>query len=99
MLNYNSVIRSLDEYILQHDNKLTMFSESIPEKTVRDLLTQDEISKILSLEAQGNKGLIAMTDQSGSFKGYFPINAPVSSDLYPHRVDNEIDIFPVVCGG
>lgn len=76
-----------------------MFFENSEKRIVRDLLTQEEISKVLNIENNGSKGLIAMTDDNGGFKGYYPLNADLPSNIYPHRIDNELDLLPVVCGG
>ena len=79
-----------------------MFSESIPKQILKDLLTQEEINKCLEVEHGGNKALVATCSKEDEsiFKGYYPLNAPIEDfDLAPHRVNNELDIMPVISGG
>ena len=79
-----------------------MFSESIPTKILRDLLSADEICKCHEIEHGGNKALVATCkkDDQDVFTGYYPLNAEIDTDdLQPHRVNGELDIMPVTTGG
>lgn len=79
-----------------------MFHENIPNRILKDLLTQEEIEQCLKIEHGGSKALVAMCSKEDDtlFKGYYPLNAPIEDeDLAPHRVNNELDIMPVVGGG
>ncbi len=99
---YNSVMRSNKNLNSIYPNsKLMTFESLIPRKTVRDLLTQEEITKIADLESRGNP-LIAMCKKGDNTKfcGYYPINAGVQEDLIPHRTeDHELDILKDFCAG
>ena len=75
------------------------FEEIIPDKVVRDLLTQDEITQLKQLETHGRKGLVALINSTGSFAGYYPLNAGLPDGLKPHRVNDELDVLPIVAGG
>ena len=105
MKNYNNVIRSqVNIYqVKNRPNLMTMqtFQKQIPVKTVRDMLTQEEITKLQTLTNEGKYPLIAICkeDDQGSFSGYFPLNAGLKEGLIPHRTDQGLDILKDFCTG
>lgn len=78
-----------------------MFSESMTKKLVRDLLTEDELENLKFQERGGKTPLVGIcdSDTESIFKGFYPINAPIDIGLTVHRVNGELDIFPIVVGG
>jgi len=92
-MEYEASINSI--YYLTHS---MTFESQIPTKTLRDLLTQEEITNL-----QGLRGypLIAVCkrEDNTKFCGYYPLNAGIDDNLIPHRVDNELDILKDFCTG
>ena len=102
MKNYNSVMRSeVNIYQVKNRPMLMSFQQLIPIKTVRDMLTQEEITKLQTITNQGKYPLIAICkeDDQGSFSGYFPLNAGIKQGLIPHRTEQGLDILKDFCTG
>ena len=104
-MNYNSVIGSDIQIYIRKTNTLVMsLQDQIPEleqKTVRDLLTTEELNKVESLKDKGHYPLIHICDvkDQDHFKGYFPLEAKLDSSMTIHKVDGVLDIQKVVTGG
>jgi hypothetical protein len=105
IVKHNTVMKSKTHLNSIYDiNKSMAYQDTVPEKEVRDLLTQEELVEIQKLKGfpliciwKKDK---AQTDSSG-FSGYFPVNSPIDADrLIPHRKeDHTLDILKDFCSG
>ncbi len=74
-------------------------SQTIPDRIVRDTLSPEEVDEVKSQSRHGQLALVSLVNSDGSFAGYFPLNAGISQDLTPERIDGSIVIFGAVTGG